>query len=121
MESRKIKNKNAELKKLINMIEFIMRCHITAINFKEFCILRSNLKAEPKPEKIRVIIGKLEKLVNREIDNVMATIPLVQKDSALGYEPSMDYQCDAECLEWKLRHMEYLLRVELPRYVQEDM
>ncbi len=116
---KKIQNKNAELKKLINMIEFIMRCHITAINFKEFCILRAELKAEPKPERIRSLVSRIEKIVNKEIDNVMATIPLVQKDSALGYEPSMDYQCDAECLEWKLRHMYYLLRVELPRYINE--
>ncbi len=115
---KKIKNKNTELKKLINMVEFMMRCHITAINFKEFCILRDSMKATSNEEKIHSLIGRMEKIIHREIDNVIATIPLVQKDSALGYEPSMDYQCDAECLEWKLRQMDYILRVELPRYMR---
>ncbi len=116
---KKIKNKNAELKKFVNMVEFMVRCHITAVNFKEFCILRAKLKAAPTAEKIRPIIAKMERIVKREMENAKATIPLVQKDSSLGYEPSMDYQCNAECLEWKLRHMDYLLRVELPRYINE--
>ena len=52
--------------------------------------------------------------------NVEATIPLVQRRSELGYEPSMDYQCDEECLRWKLKHMEYVLRVELRCYKYEN-
>lgn len=116
---RTIKNKNAELKKFINMVDFMVHCHITAVNFKEFCILRAKLRSEPKAEKIRILISKMEKIVKREIENVKATVPIVQKDSAIGYEPSMDYQCNAECLEWKLRHMDYLLRVELPRYTRD--
>ena len=34
--------------------------------------------------------------------NVLATIPLVEFDSSLGWEPTMGYVCDRENLEWKL-------------------
>ena len=39
-----------------------------------------------------------------EIGNALRTIPLVEADSRLGYEPSMEYMCDRAHLEWKIRH-----------------
>ena len=37
--------------------------------------------------------------------NVRETIPLVEADSSLGWEPSMFYVADREHLEWKLRQL----------------
>lgn len=36
-----------------------------------------------------------------EIENTKATIPLVELDSRLGWEPTMEYRADAEHLNWK--------------------
>lgn len=38
------------------------------------------------------------------------TIPLVEADSSLGWEPSMFYVADREHLEWKLRQLEDVRR-----------
>lgn len=37
-----------------------------------------------------------------EIQNALATIPLVEFDSRLGFEPSMEYMTDRERIEWKV-------------------
>ncbi len=113
---KKIKIKNAELKKLINMVEFMMRCHITAVNFKEFYILRTKLLSAGTRDEIARIEKRMEAIARREIKNAEAAIPLVNRDSSLGYEPSMDYQCDEESIRWKLRQMDYLINVELAAY-----
>ena len=46
-----------------------------------------------------------KKLCSIDKANVLDTIPLVEKDSRLGWEPRMDYVCDAEHLQWKLRQL----------------
>ena len=51
-----------------------------------------------------------------EIANVRQTLPLVDADSALGYEPSMDYVADREHLEWKIRQLSSVLEVDIPNY-----
>lgn len=114
---KKIKNKNAELKKLVNMVEFMMRCHITACNYKEFYLLTTKLHGASNNNEITRLATKAKKICLNEIANAKAAIPLVRKDSALGYEPSMDYQCDEEGILWKLRHMDYMLEYELSAFL----
>ena len=41
------------------------------------------------------------------------TIPLVEADSRLGWEPSMLYMTDKWHLEWKLRQLDYVQNHEL--------
>jgi hypothetical protein len=51
------------------------------------------------------ILDELETLLEAEKANVLATLPLVEADSRLGWEPRMDYVCDAAHLNWKLRQL----------------
>ena len=51
---------------------------------------------------------ELEQLIDAESTNVKATLPLVERDSCLGWEPSMDYRCDADRLRRKLRQLDNL-------------
>ena len=44
-------------------------------------------------------------MLDDEEANVRETIPLVEADSSLGWEPSMFYVADREHLEWKLRQL----------------
>ena len=55
-------------------------------------------------------------LIKDEIENARATIPLVEFDSRLGFEPSMEYMCDREHLELKIEQCERVVADELPRY-----
>lgn len=111
-----IRKRTVELDKLINLVEFLYRCHITAIHTKEFSILKEKLMLADSWEKLEKLADQIERLARREIKNAEKTIPLVQKDSAIGYEPSMGYTCDEAAIRWKLRQMEYMLSIELPNY-----
>ena len=48
---------------------------------------------------------RLHAVIDDEEANVRGTIPLVEADSSLGWEPSMFYVADREHLEWKLRQL----------------
>ena len=47
-------------------------------------------------------IAEMHRLLDDETQNVQETIPLVEYDSRLGWEPTMLYTTDADCLRWKL-------------------
>jgi len=51
-----------------------------------------------------------------EIDNARAAIPLVDCDSRLGWEPSMEYMADRVHLEWKIAQVRHVLDSEIPAY-----
>ena len=57
-------------------------------------------------------------LARADLENAKATIPLVEFDSRLGYEPSMEYMCDRAHIEWKIGVSEELINDELPRYYE---
>ena len=63
------------------------------------------------------ILTQLEELAAEEIANARATIPIVEQDSRLGWEPGMEYVCDKWHLEWKIRQVESALR-EIASYRQ---
>jgi hypothetical protein len=62
------------------------------------------------------IVNRIARICQRECANAESTIPLVQRNSDFGYEPTMGYQCDEESLRWKCKHMDYVLTSELPAY-----
>lgn len=113
---RSIKRKGCELERLINLGEFLVRCHETAHNAKLFYIeSRKLLSATNKKEAERAILA-IERIGKREIKNAEATIPIVEKDSSIGFEPSMLYQCSKENIKWKIKQTNYMLKTELDYY-----
>ena len=60
--------------------------------------------------------GNFIHICQEEKENVLATIPLVQCDSILGWEHSMEYVGDEPCLRWKLRQLDYELNCNLKDY-----
>ena len=52
---------------------------------------------------------KLEAMAKAEIKNAESAIPLVDADSRLGWEPSMEYVTDRWHIEWKIRQVNYML------------
>ena len=53
-------------------------------------------------------------LAREEIANAEATIPLVEADSRLGWEPSMEYMTDRAHLEWKIERCRRTVDVVIP-------
>ncbi len=102
-----IDNPNNKLLRLLNMGYFMHNTCITGINIKKLYILNQQLSIAGESEKSLQIIGEIEKLLLEEKVNVENTIPVVQMDSRLGWEPSMEYMGDEKCLRWKLRQLDY--------------
>ncbi len=116
---KSIKNKNTELKKLINLCEFLMRCHVTNKHSKEFEFNRRKLFAESNPERLNRIALKMKSITLKELENAEKTIPLVKKDSSIGFEASMGYVCDEESILWKIKQTNLMLNNELRIYMEK--
>lgn len=107
---------NRELLYLTNLGEYICCCVQTGIHAKQWYSLTSKLKAEEKREAVRAYLVDIKALIAAERKNAECALDLVEKDSRLGWEPSMDYIADAEHIRWKLRHLDYVLDFEVKCY-----
>jgi len=102
--------------RLLNLGSFILNSTVTAIHVKSWWKLNNLLETEPNPEKAHAILDEMAKIAEKEIANAKATIPLVEMDSRLGWEPSMEYMTDKAHLEWKIRQVRNVLENEIPQY-----
>ena len=107
---------NDNLEKLSGLAEFIYRTILTVLNVKRHYILKQKLSIAGQAENAENILREIEAILLDEKENVLATIPLVQADSSLGWEPSMEYTTDEEGLRWKLRQLDYELSIILPKF-----
>ena len=94
--------------------EFILCCVRTTINVKQWWQLRQELKAATTREETASVLEGMKTLAEAEIANVSEAIPLVEFDSRLGWEPSMEYMADREHLEWKIAQVRQVLDQEIP-------
>lgn len=62
------------------------------------------------------MLDEMVSIARDEIENAKATIPLVEADSRLGWEPSMEYMTDKGHLQWKIKQVERVLEEEIPKY-----
>ena len=101
--------KLAKLEEQIRLGKFIA-CHAaTAACVKEWYMLNIKLLGASGAEEANELLDKLEALANAEIANAESAIPLVEADSRLGWEPSMEYVTDAWHINWKIRQVKYML------------
>ena len=108
-----IPEKNEKLLSIINLGKYITNCVQTNIHAKQWYILKCKLNAAFDRDEARALVPQMEELLHAEIENAKATIPLVEVDSRLGWEPSMLYLGDKEHIEWKIRQVNYVLDKEL--------
>ncbi len=102
--------------KLLNLAKFMRNTARTALNVKKHYIAKQKLSIAGSKALAEKCIAEIEKIVLRERENVLDTIPLVQTDSRLGWEPSMEYTTDENGLLWKLRQLDYELNFKIPTY-----
>lgn len=113
---KNINNPNEKLKNLINLGSFIRNCFITGLHAKELYVLKTEFFAQTDKKILGEILDNMEKLFLDELKNTEDTVPLVLKDSRLGWEPSMLYMTDEWHLNWKIRLINYVLEYSLPSY-----
>ncbi len=108
-----------EADRLINLGDFIGHCVQTTIHTKKWYLLNYRLRSQKdlNVQERKDICQKLLALAQAEMANATATIPCVERDSRLGWEPSMEYMCDPEHLQWKLGVMKDIVENRIPAYL----
>ena len=102
--------------RMTGIARYIANTLTTVLNIKRWWLENNRLLTEPDAGKSEEILDRIEQIAKEEIENARNTIPLVEYDSVLGYEPSMDYVADREHLEWKIRQLTSVLSVDIPNY-----
>ena len=97
--------KKDEARRLEALGHFIRNSTITVMNIKKWWQLNMAMQNSATAEEAEACLDKIEALAYAEIENAKDTIPLVEFDSRLGWEPSMEYVCDKWHLEWKIRQV----------------
>ena len=109
------KRRNAT--KIMNVARFIGNTAKTVVAVKEWMKRKSKL-LETHGEARNELVREMIEIAKSEIHNAKNTIPLVEFDSRLGYEPSMEYMCDREHLEIKIAQVENMIENELTKYFE---
>ena len=104
--------------RIVAVAKFIRNTIRTAINLKEFYKRKESLLNTHGEERNKLVDEMLE-YCRAEIPNALETIPLVDFDSRLGYEPSMEYIGDRAHIEWKLALLNDVIEKELPSYYEK--
>ena len=102
--------KAEELSRLEALGHFIRNAIITVMNIKRWWLENTAMLACSNAADAEKHLDIIEKIANDEIANAKETIPAVETDSRIGWEPSMEYVCDRWHLEWKIRQVESALR-----------
>ena len=108
-----VNSRNDELERLINLGEYIKHTIISTINVKKWYIEKNKLFSVCNADTAFDAIDRLSDILSDEYNNVKETIPFVEKDSRLGWEPSMEYIGHKETLEWKLSQLDYVRKNQL--------
>lgn len=106
-----------ECEGLINLVHFIENCVTTTIHVKQWNVLKWKTRTETDGNTLIDLMKQMQKIGYAEIENAEQTIPLVQKDSRLGWEPSMEYIGGERHLNWKIRQTRMVVEEELPTYM----
>ena len=105
--------RNERLDRLTNLCHFIRNCVKTGLNAKRWSVLLAKSNATFNLDGLAQVYDDMDAILEAEREVVKDTIPLVEVDSRLGWEPSMLYMTDKRHLEWKLRQLDYVQGHEL--------
>ena len=110
------KRENAE--RIVTLGKFIANTARTTVNVKEFVKRKQHLLEAHGDQRNRMVDEMIE-ICRCEEENAKSCIPLVEFDSMLGYEPSMEYMSDRAHIEWKLNLLRDVIEKELPSYYEK--
>ena len=105
--------KRDEARRIAGIAEFMGRAVLTTHHVKENYFLKYALLTDETID-FAATVDRVAEIMRCEIANAEATLPLVDFDSRLGFEPSMDYMCHREAIEWKIALQKEILGTELP-------
>ena len=98
-------DRKESLERELNLGRFIRTALQSCYNAKKWWCLNRDLQNIFSAEEGLMILDEIEALAKEEIKNAESAIPLVEADSRLGWEPSMEYVGDVWHLNWKIRQV----------------
>jgi len=104
-------SKRDNASRIAGVAEFMGRTFLTAYHVKRW--YKEKFALTQKDCDVKAHLAALREIGALEAENVKATLPLVDFDSRLGFEPSMDYTGDRAHLEWKLGLLDQVIHEEL--------
>lgn len=108
--------KQANLSNLLNLGRFMLFTIRTAIHVKKWAALRMKLFSETENSVLSQLLDEMEEIASDEIENAKQAIPIVENDSRLGWEPTMEYMTDAAHIRWKIKQVQQVLNYQLPKF-----
>ena len=103
---------------MLNLGDYIVHCVQTTINTKKWYQLDRRLSVDGGPRAAREeLCRRMLALAEEEKANAEAAIPCVERDSRLGWEPTMEYLGDAEHIRWKLALLQDIIDSRIPGYL----
>lgn len=111
-----VSERNKELCYLINFGKYLC-CYVqTGINAKQWYRIKNRLLSVENRLEANSIIDEAEKLLLEEKQNAQNAIEFLEKDSRLGWEPSMDYLGGIDSINWKIKYTDFVIDVELRHF-----
>lgn len=104
--------------RLCNMVCFMEHTATTVIHAKQWAKYRWQFPTITEADALRRWVQDMIDLAEAEIQNAEQTIPIVEADSRLGWEPSMEYIGDAGHLRWKIKQTTQVIENELKHYLK---
>ncbi|MBP1993184.1 hypothetical protein [Paenibacillus eucommiae] len=117
-EAAAVAKKRGAVQELHRLGAFIRCCLQTTLHVKQWWKLKQALPLQTTSEAANGILDEMQEIAELEIANAEAAIPLVEADSRLGWEPSMEYMTDAAHLHWKIEQVRHVIDTEIPAYRQ---
>ena len=112
-----VRTRGEALERLLNLGRYLECCFRTVLHVKLFYRCKTALKLPQNDRRLKRTALRIRKIALAEIENAKACIPLLEQDSALGFEPTMLCAGGKERVLWKIRQVEYMLASELPYYM----
>ena len=101
-----VSTKNEELLRLINMGHFMHRTVITTMHTKCYYLLDQKRLSAKNADERTAVIREMIALLEEERKNAEDSIPFVEYDSSIGFEPSMHYVTDKKRILWKIKQVD---------------
>ena len=106
-----------ECSRLNNLVKYIDCCVLTMINAKRWHQNRRIIKAHPDAKFAIRLLREMIAIGEEEIQNATDALPLLEADSRLGWEPSMEYNGGTDNVRWKIRQTRQVIEHEIPAVI----
>ena len=111
-----LEGRNEKLDKLINLLKYLELSAASSVNFKKWYMLKRSFHAETDEKKLSEYLDQMVELLTEEQEVARKSLPLVDRDSVLGWEPSMLYIGHRENIEWKIEQIERTKKLDIGEY-----